>query len=84
MEKINLNAIANQAREEYARKERERTHKLVENQLVPILVGAAEQGQFFADIRVPADHNVELVMEILAELVDCRISRNCRMLDITW
>ena len=84
MEKINLNAIATKAVEERARKERERTQKFVENQVIPQLVGVAERGGFFADIHIPADQNIELVLEILAENVDCQISRNCRMVNIVW
>ena len=84
MEKINLNAIASKAMEERARVERERTQKFVELQLIPQLVAVAERGSFFADMHIPADQNIELVLEILAEMVECQISRNCRMLNIVW
>ena len=84
MEKINLNAIATRARLEYIRVEKEKAQNCVEKQLIPLLLETAEQGRFFADIRIPADQNIELVMEILAESVECQISRNCRMLNIIW
>ena len=84
MEKINLNAIAVKAVEERARKERERTQNFVENQVIPQLVDVAARGGFFADIHIPADQNIELVLEILAENVDCQFSRNCRMVNVVW